>query len=438
MPTTHSGKRTRVPWKTDTQVRNMTVTLPVFMAYCGVAASLRAWNISHSKFIVTLRAKDDFYYPVYAEAVEVFAAGIWTFREFTSYAYEWKDTARSPLLALAGVNRPYLTDEATSSSVTDFLATNLVDAVRVIIANGLHKEYEQVSEVTDHPRGRLDMIGTVRSCWSRGHHHRVQTRRYEQTSDIVVNRILKAALKFILTRSRTGWRASSKLVSATNEAYLTFSKLANALQPRDLMMCEQIVNRGDLPSARAYYYRALDIALLVLSNRSISLQQQGDEIELGTFIINFENLFEDYLRRVLQDRCEPLYWVRDGNLDGKKPLFDDRREPPAQPDIVIVERATKQKLVAEVKYKDRPNRDDINQAITYALSYRTNCAILIHQRAAESASGIQKIGTVNGIELHSYAFDLSKADLQSEEESLANCLFALVGSSADRLKDSPR
>ncbi|MDX1039162.1 AAA family ATPase [Sinorhizobium medicae] len=91
MPTTRSGKRTRVPWKTDTQVRNTTVTLPVFMAYCGVAASLRAWNISHSKFIVTLRAKDDFYYPVYAEAVEAFAAGIWTFREFTSYAYEWKD-----------------------------------------------------------------------------------------------------------------------------------------------------------------------------------------------------------------------------------------------------------------------------------------------------------------------------------------------------------
>ncbi|WP_085031605.1 AAA family ATPase [Ensifer aridi] len=91
MPTTSSGKRTRVPWKTDTQVRNTTVTLPVFMAYCGVAASLRAWNISHSKFIVTLRAKDDFYYPVYAEAVEAFAAGIWKPREFTSYAYEWKD-----------------------------------------------------------------------------------------------------------------------------------------------------------------------------------------------------------------------------------------------------------------------------------------------------------------------------------------------------------
>ncbi|MFC5755860.1 AAA family ATPase [Rhizobium sp. GCM10022189] len=91
MPTTRSGKRTRVPWKTDTQVRNTTVTLPVFMAYCGVAASLRAWNISQSKFIVTLRAKDDFYYPVYAEAVEAFAAGIWTCREFTSYAYEWKD-----------------------------------------------------------------------------------------------------------------------------------------------------------------------------------------------------------------------------------------------------------------------------------------------------------------------------------------------------------
>jgi len=91
MPSTRSGKRTRVPWKLETQVRNSIVTLPVFMAYCSVAASLRAWNRPHSNFIVTLRARDDFYHPVYAEAAEAFAAGIWKPREFTSYAYEWKD-----------------------------------------------------------------------------------------------------------------------------------------------------------------------------------------------------------------------------------------------------------------------------------------------------------------------------------------------------------
>lgn len=91
MPSIRSGKRTRVPWKLETQVRNSIVTLPVFMAYCSVAASLRAWNRPHSNFIVTLRARDDFYHPVYAEAAEAFAAGIWKPREFTSYAYEWKD-----------------------------------------------------------------------------------------------------------------------------------------------------------------------------------------------------------------------------------------------------------------------------------------------------------------------------------------------------------
>lgn len=91
MPTTGCNKRIRVPWKPESQVRNTTVTLPVFMAYCGVAASLRVWNKPNSKFIVTLRARDDFYHPVYAEAVEAFAAGIWMHREFTSYAYEWKD-----------------------------------------------------------------------------------------------------------------------------------------------------------------------------------------------------------------------------------------------------------------------------------------------------------------------------------------------------------
>ncbi|APO75255.1 ATP-dependent peptidase M41 family protein [Rhizobium etli 8C-3] len=100
MPTTRSGKRTRVPWKPETQVRNMAVTLPVFIAYCGIAASLRAWNIPNSKFIVTLQARDDFYYPVYAEAAEVFAAGIWQLLEFTSCAFEWKDRSfRDEMLA---------------------------------------------------------------------------------------------------------------------------------------------------------------------------------------------------------------------------------------------------------------------------------------------------------------------------------------------------
>ncbi|MFA1677188.1 AAA family ATPase [Rhizobium mongolense] len=91
MPTTRSGKRTRVPWLPNMQVRKMAVTLPVFMAYCGIAASLRAWNKPNHKFIVTLQASDDFYYPVYAEAAEAFAAGIWTIKASTSYVYQWND-----------------------------------------------------------------------------------------------------------------------------------------------------------------------------------------------------------------------------------------------------------------------------------------------------------------------------------------------------------
>ncbi|SEM12926.1 hypothetical protein SAMN04487976_12026 [Xaviernesmea oryzae] len=86
-----SGKCKRVPWKADSQVRDTNVILPVFMAFCAIAASMPSWNRPHSKFVVTLRARADFYYPVYADAVEVFAAAIWTRREFTSYACEWKD-----------------------------------------------------------------------------------------------------------------------------------------------------------------------------------------------------------------------------------------------------------------------------------------------------------------------------------------------------------
>jgi 5-methylcytosine-specific restriction enzyme subunit McrC len=177
---------------------------------------------------------------------------------------------------------------------------------------------------------------------------------------------------------------------------------------------------------RFYYYKALEIALLVLAGRGVSLQNYGSDVVLGSFIINFEELFEAYVRNVLQSQCGSAFWVQDGNREAKKPLFDDCKEPPAQPDIVIIERASGQKTIAEVKYKDRPNRDDINQALTYALSYRTKKSVLIHQRRPSAKQGLQKIGLVNGIHLNSYAFDLAVTDIEREEREMAACLFDLA------------
>lgn len=90
MPKTHSGKRTRVPWK-STRVGSTNVTLPVFMAYCAIAAALRPWNNIERKSIVTLTFGDDYYRPVYFHAAQIFGREIWKRLDYDTFVFEWSD-----------------------------------------------------------------------------------------------------------------------------------------------------------------------------------------------------------------------------------------------------------------------------------------------------------------------------------------------------------
>jgi 5-methylcytosine-specific restriction enzyme subunit McrC len=335
------------------------------------------------------------------------------------------DAARRSLTSITGADRLYLANDLASSSVLEFLAANLLDSLRPIIAKGLHKEYVRCAEMTSHPRGRIELAGTLRA-WSRGQFHKVQAQRFEQTSDIAVNRLIKAALQFVLRRIRPDSQGSRALIRRANTAYFELPGIIGNLRPSDYEASKATHRKSSLPATRSYYYRPLEIALLILSNRGVALQEHGNDVLLETFIINFEELFEEYLRRVLQQQARGDLTVRDGNREGKKPLFDDTKEHPAQPDIVLAWRPTGRTVIAEVKYKDRPDRSDINQVIAYALSYDTNRAVLVHQSRPGSPKGLSLIGTIRGIKIEAYAFDLGADNLDSEEAAFTQCLFDLV------------
>ncbi|MGO6808805.1 AAA family ATPase [Rhizobium ruizarguesonis] len=91
MPIKQSGKRLRVPWRGKLDENALPVTLPVFMAYCTVAGSLRSWNRIGTKTIVTLVTTDDFYFPIFAEAARFFASQIWGVQRFHGNVLQWSD-----------------------------------------------------------------------------------------------------------------------------------------------------------------------------------------------------------------------------------------------------------------------------------------------------------------------------------------------------------
>jgi 5-methylcytosine-specific restriction enzyme subunit McrC len=165
---------------------------------------------------------------------------------------------------------------------------------------------------------------------------------------------------------------------------------------------------------------------LILSRASVSLEKSGgSDVQLETFILDFEDVFERYLRRVLEHRAPDGCSVKDGNDEGSRSLYDDRPEPPAQPDIVI-ERSGAPPLIVEVKYKDKPDRADVNQVVTYAACYRSKIVVLVHQTKAGAKASLKLRGVINGVSVYGYAFDLASEGLEAQETAFSAAVFNLV------------
>ncbi len=96
-----TDKRFRCPWKLSKPNDDPYVTLPVYLAYCGIAAALRLRNRKNSKFIAILQVQDDCYLPVYSQAAEVFLMGLWEERDYNPCIGAWDEKRhRDQIVAL--------------------------------------------------------------------------------------------------------------------------------------------------------------------------------------------------------------------------------------------------------------------------------------------------------------------------------------------------
>lgn len=341
------------------------------------------------------------------------------------------ELSRGSLITLNDVDRIYDTVATTGATVLSFLLQNLIDALTAVCDKGLLKDYVKTADVASDLRGGLNMSATIQTCWSKGQKHRANFDRYDQTTNVAPNRLIKFALEYALTvLAKSG--GDLKLRKHANCIHHELPSEIQNYSSKDYAVCQSIVQKRSLPATRGYYYRALEVALLILSKRSVCMDHLGSEIALQTFLLDFEEVFERYLRRVLEMRTEKGVRVFDGNGDGKKSLYDNRSHPPAQPDIVLQHPAGTV-LIAEVKYKEKPDRADINQAITYAVCYRTDKVVLIHQSRANGPFGLYPIGTINGISITGYGFNLDAHDLEKEEQAFASSLLSIAPATTQTL-----
>jgi 5-methylcytosine-specific restriction enzyme subunit McrC len=338
------------------------------------------------------------------------------------------EIAQRRLRAVERATRPYVDQGTASASILEFLAQSLLKEIDLIQTGGLHRWYVKCEENSSHPRGRLDFGRNLRLNVMRGTKHKISFSRHELTTNTAYNQLIKAALWLAAERLSRLEIRNRQLLDQLADGLRVFEGLPLVEPTRIASFVQQELDRDRIPPSRSYYTQALKVSLSIVRGRSVQDGPHG-QLELASYVINFETLFEDYLRRALQlSARNDQSRVLDGNGVGGRALFDEKQEPLAQPDIVI-KSLGRQPVVIDVKYKEKVERADINQVVTYAATYRTDLAILVFQYSGFGQIGLRLIGSIDDLKVYAYAFDLNALNLKDQEEQFELCMFELAGKS---------
>lgn len=336
------------------------------------------------------------------------------------------EIAVRPLSILPASSRTYIVDASRGNSVLAFLLQSLTASVRTIQMQGFYKTYVGEMRYSNHPRGRIDLLRSMRRARVEGKPHSVASTQFEQTSNTPINRVIREALSVALQWLLPVAADDNEAVREGGIALRAIPGTVGAMRFSDIVAVEREISRSGVPHTRDYYYQAVSTALLILKGKGIELSQIGEDIKLDSFVVNFETMFEDYLRNVLSHHMPSHLTVKNGNREAKKHLYDDNESREAQPDIVIKNTRTGRLLIVEIKYKPKVDREDINQAVTYGFSFRANKVVLLYLATTPSNSGIRHIGAIQNLRLSGYRFNLGATTLESEEFALAMALTELA------------
>ncbi|MCX5764719.1 MAG: hypothetical protein NTU67_08870 [Gemmatimonadetes bacterium] len=337
------------------------------------------------------------------------------------------DLAQRSLGFIDGVDRGYAWASEGANGVLELLLRGLVTALEPVDLFGMDRRYVRRQAVSSSPRGRIDVHATYSRLFARGIRHRVVHSRFEQTVDTPANRLIKTALVDGARRLSRTASPPAQLLRDVNRTIRRFDAVQSEVSPIAAAAALEASSRVH-SSSREYYRRPIRIAAVILAGKSLSLDGRHGDFDAASFVLNFEDLFEEYIREVVSAGFRGIPTSDCTALSGKVPpgrksFFDDPElptAPTAQPDLVI-QRKDAWPVVADVKYRAATKREDWNQLIPYAVRYRASTAAIIHLSDGERSLAVRH-GKLQDTTYYSLAFDLAAASLESEESALVTAL----------------
>jgi len=142
----------------------------------------------------------------------------------------------------------------------------------------------------------------------------------------------------------------------------------------DLEAIERGFARNHYGGPRGYYQKALMLAQVILGSNGLSLSGQNEQVWGDSLLINTADIFEKYLRRVIQFNYEDKGFIVTKGDSNSASLYTNGSFS-LEPDIVI-QNGNNIALIADAKYKE-PTGPDHYQMYVYLRRYSVKSGVLI-------------------------------------------------------------
>lgn len=264
---------------------------------------------------------------------------------------------------------PYQTIVDELTGMHELFIRQLLNQLDKVKRNGLLKERLSERIVSQRVEGRVDVRGYARNV-CRGRAREIPQERSTQNVNNLPNQFLKFVLRKLvdahfveIEKEEIAHRLDYFRPVKSLDRSVDFLKMKDAIR--------RLVEERDLPPSRSYYFAPLQLALLIIDQADITLNEEVED-EFQSFMFKTNGAFEDYIRNFVGEHLNNRgYNVFNGeNKSHSKDLYDSRSHEVKvlKPDIII-SKGTRDVGVIDVKYKEKLSNDDHYQLWTYKQQY---------------------------------------------------------------------